>query len=434
MEERETDLKAGEEVREAVRAFYDLHPYPPPVDDIDDIRRRWQDENRRRADFHLHWPCRPYREDLRVLVAGCGTSQAAKHALRRPSAHVTAIDLSEAGIRHTLALKQKYNLSNLDVHRLPIERVGELGEVFDLIVCTGVLHHLPDPQVGLRALQEVLDRNGALNLMVYASYGRFGVYMLQEYCRRLGIGHSDREIRDLAQTLTALPHHHPLAHLLGKSPDFQRKDALADALLNPRDRAYTVPELFELIESCGMAFGRWVRQAPYLPQCSSLASTPHASRLAKLSPREQYTAMELFRGDMLRHSVILYRQDQPGNRNLPRFDGDDWLGYTPLRLPETASVRQRLPAGAAAALLNHSHSDPDLVLFVDSAELRLVEAIDGRRTIAGIIEHVATCKPAVHPTDEQARSLFQRLWLYDQVVFDRVRQSDPMGDASIEQC
>ncbi len=422
MEERETDPKAGEDVREAVRAFYDLHPYPPPVDDLDSYRRRWQDENRRRADFHLHWPRRPYREDLRVLVAGCGTSQAAKHALRRPSAHVTGIDLSKASIRHTLALKQKYRLSNLDVHRLPLERVGELGEVFDLIVCTGVLHHLPDPQTGLRALQEVLDCDGALNLMVYAAYGRVGVYMLQEYCRRLDICHSDEEIRELANTLTALPPTHPLTRLLGESPDFGSKAGLADALLNPQDRAYTVPQLFDLIESCGMTFGRWVRQASYLPQCGSFASTPHASRPAKLPLQEQYAVMELFRGNMVRHSVILYRHDQTGDRCLPRFDGDDWLGFTPLRLPETIIVRQRLPAGAAAALINRNHSDPDLVLFVDSTEQQLVEAIDGRRTIAGILEHVAASKPAVRPAFEKARTLFQRLWWYDQVVFDFIDQ------------
>jgi hypothetical protein len=60
MKERESNLKAGEDVRQAVRAVYDLHPYPPPVDDIDDNRLRWQDANRRRADFHLHWTRQPY--------------------------------------------------------------------------------------------------------------------------------------------------------------------------------------------------------------------------------------------------------------------------------------------------------------------------------------------------------------------------------------
>lgn len=260
--------------------------------------------------------------------------------------------------------------------------------------------------------------------MVYAAYGRAGVYMLQEYCRRLDIRPSDIAIQELANTLTALPPDHPLARLLGESPDFASKAGLADALLNPQDRAYTVEQFLDLVESCGMTLGRWVRQAPYLPQCGSMAATPHASRLAKLPLREQYAAMELFRGNMLRHNAILYPRDPIGDSRLPRFDGEDWLGYTPLRLPETASMRQRLPAGAAAALINRNHSDPDLALFIDSTELRLVEAIDGRRSIAGIIEHVARSKPAVRPAQGQVRSLFQRLWWYDQVVFDIHGQGD----------
>jgi hypothetical protein len=54
MKERKTDPVTGEDVRQAVQAFYDLHPYPPPTDDLEAYRRRWQDEHRRRADFHLH--------------------------------------------------------------------------------------------------------------------------------------------------------------------------------------------------------------------------------------------------------------------------------------------------------------------------------------------------------------------------------------------
>jgi hypothetical protein len=103
---------------------------------------------------------------------------------------------------------------------------------------------------------------------------------------------------------------------------------------------------------------------------------------------------------------------------LPRFDDDGWLGYTPLRLPETITVQQRLPAGAAAALINQSHSDPDLVLFVDAAELQVVAAIDGQRSIADIVQRLAGPASASRTLHEQARSLFQRLWWYDQVVFD----------------
>jgi SAM-dependent methyltransferase len=419
MGDRETHPLESDSIRDAVQAFYDLRPYPPPVEDLDSYRRRWQDENRRRADFHLHWPDRAYRPDLKVLVAGCGTSQAAKHALRQPASQVVGIDISQTGVDHTQALKRSYHLDNLEVVQLPIERVGELGLHFDKIVCTGVLHHLPDPDQGLRLLREVLVPGGAMHLMLYAAYGRAGVYMLQEYCRRLAIGYSDQEIQDLAVTLTSLPQYHPLAPLLGASPDFQRRDALADALLNPQDRAYTVPQLFDLIDGCGLKFVRWVRQAPYLPQCGGLATTPHAPRLANLPQREQFAAVELFRGTLLRHSLIVCRDDSPGGDDVPRFDGDVWLAYVPLRLAETVAVRKGLPPGAVAVLINPAHGDPDLVLPLDAAELRLVEAIDGRSTIDEIIHRLSKTRASdPRRLKDQAHSLFERLWWYDQVVFD----------------
>jgi hypothetical protein len=133
---------------------------------------------------------------------------------------------------------------------------------------------------------------------------------------------------------------------------------LADALLHPQDRAYTVPQLFDFIENCELRFGRWLRQAPYLPQCGDLAKTPHTARLAILPQREQYAAVELFRGSMLRHNLIVYRDDRPSN--LPQFDGEGWLTYVPIRLPESISVQKRLPPGAAAVLIIQSHTDPDL--------------------------------------------------------------------------
>ena len=407
------------DVRDAIQAFYDLHPYPPPVNDLDSYRQRWQDERKRRVDFHLHWPDKAYRTDLNVLVAGCGTSQAAKHALRQPSSQVVGIDFSQTSVRHTEALKRKYNLTNLDVYQLPVERVGELGCSFDKIVCTGVLHHLPEPEVGLRALCSVLKPGGAMNLMVYAAYGRTGIYMLQEYCRRLGIGHSDKEIQDLAVTLTALSHQHPLARILSESPDFQTKDALADALLNPQDRAYTVPQIFDLLEDCGLTFGRWVRQAPYLPQCGSLASTPHARRLEMLPQMEQYAAVELFRGTLLRHNLIVYRDESPGNYDLLQFDNDSWPAYVPMRLPEAITITKRVPPGAVAVLINQAHGYPDLILPVGAHEMRMVEAINGERTIDEIIHQVSpTGAKNLRQIRSQVMRLFEKLYWYDQVVFD----------------
>src|SRR6202161_1146894 len=156
----------------AIRAFYESHPYPAPINRLEPRLERYRDQHRRRALYLQIWPLEKPRPDRSILVAGCGTSQAARHALMEPNARVTAIDLSETSLRHTRDLQEKHDIRNLRLNQLAIERIGELGETFDQIVCTGVLHHLSDPDAGLRALRNVLAVDGAMHVMVYAPYGR----------------------------------------------------------------------------------------------------------------------------------------------------------------------------------------------------------------------------------------------------------------------
>ena len=404
-------------VADDVREFYERYPYPRPIDSLDKYQRLWQDPQRRRADFHLFWPSRSFKEDQSILIAGCGTSQAAKHALRWPQAQVTGIDCSAVSVQRTEELKRKYKLNNLQIRQLALERAGELETTFDQIVCTGVLHHLADPDAGISALGSVLKPDGAMHLMVYAPYGRSGIYMLQDFCRRLGIQATDGEIRDLIGALSALPPGHPLESLLSHAPDFRHEAALADALLHPQDRAYSVPQLFDFIEKAGLIFGRWVRQAPYSVHCGVIEKIPQACRIAQLSLPEQYAAIELFRGTMVRHSVVVYRNNGGGDLQQVSFAGDAWLGYVPMRMSDTICIQDRLPPGAAAVLINQAHTYTDLFLPISSAEKQLFDAIDGARSISEIVERTQSSS---HPTMnlDLARALFERLWSYDQVVYD----------------
>lgn len=391
-----------------VGRFYEAHPYPPPVDDIEAYRRRW-DDRRRRAESFLSWPAQPYRDDRSILVAGCGTAQAAHYAVRWPRARVVGIDVSETSLAFELDLKRKHGLDNLEIEQTPIERAFELG-TFDYVVCTGVLHHFQDPDAGLRALRQVLAPNGALHLMVYAPYGRAGVYMLQDYCRRLGIGSSDAEIDDLVTSLKSLPADHPLVPLLRNSPDFATKAGVADALLHPCDRSYAVPQLMAFLDRAELVFGRWLRQAPYLPWCGALATSPHHSKLTALPLEDQYAAIELFRGTMTRHSLIAYGHDAPTKTYTIDFSGENWWQYVPIRLADTIVVHERVPASAAAVLINRNHNYTDLYLPIDAQRERLIEAIDGKRRIADMGR--ASADPAL------ARDFFQQLWRWDQVAFD----------------
>lgn len=402
---------------EEVRDFYERMPYPAPLTNLDAHRDLYKNPHRRRAEFHLMWPAKQLRGGQEILIAGCGTSQAARYALREPDARITAIDVSDTSLRHTRDLQRTYNLENLELRQLSIERVREMGRSFDLVVCTGVLHHLPDPDYGLRALRDVLRPSGAMRLMVYARYGRAGIYMMQEYCRLLEISASVTDLKSLGATLEALPPDHPISGLLHRSKDFRRPEAMADALLHPLDRAYTVPEIYAWLDRCDMSFGRWIEQAPYLAQCGILAGGPHASRLAALPSRLQHAAAELFRGTMVSHSFIAYRDNGAVENQPITFAGDRWRDYVPIKLPWTVCVRERLPLGSVAVLINRSHTFTDLILTVDSFEDRLLGAIDGRRTLGEIVQLASPDGES----ESRALRFFERLWQYDQIVFDASR-------------
>src|SRR5262245_3527862 len=136
-----------------VQSFYARMPSPPPLTDLDkDLNRLWS-PLRRRANTLLMFPTGAPGHGHQILVAGGGTSQAAKLALREPDARIVAIDVSETSLEYHRALQRKYALDNLELHQLSILDVASLDRAFDQIICTGVLHHLPDPDQGLCCLR-----------------------------------------------------------------------------------------------------------------------------------------------------------------------------------------------------------------------------------------------------------------------------------------
>src|ERR1700722_15071912 len=111
---------------EVVRDFYERMPYPTPITNLDEHRRLCSNPERRRALFHRMWPAERPVANQDILIAGCGTSQAARYALGEPTARVIAVDVSETSLHHTRILQRRYDLQNLELHQLPIERVQEL--------------------------------------------------------------------------------------------------------------------------------------------------------------------------------------------------------------------------------------------------------------------------------------------------------------------
>ena len=75
-----------------------------------------------------------------------------------------------------------------------------------------------------------------LHVLVYAKYGRTGIYMMQHLCEQLAVPPEDDPIRHLQKLAKNLPPLHPL-HMFGqRTDDLNYTAGVADALLHPQDR------------------------------------------------------------------------------------------------------------------------------------------------------------------------------------------------------
>ncbi|MBV8094956.1 MAG: class I SAM-dependent methyltransferase, partial [Acetobacteraceae bacterium] len=173
-------------------AQYEAYPYPQR-DPKDEPKRLivGSPGHLREIDWWIFGARRPAGQPLRALIAGGGTGDATimlgqqLAAAGRPGT-VTYLDRAAAAMSIARARASARGLTNIiweqgSLLDLPSSGFGP----FDYIDCCGVLHHLANPAAGLAALLSVLAPGGGLGLMVYAPYGRTGIYMVQDALRLL---------------------------------------------------------------------------------------------------------------------------------------------------------------------------------------------------------------------------------------------------------
>lgn len=369
---------------------YEVYPYPPR-DPADEASRlvTGSPSHIAELDHYLFRGRRDFQRPFRALIAGGGTGDAsvmlAQQLADTGGPHeVVHLDLSEASTDIARARAAARGLRNIRFVAGSILDVAALAPGrYDYIDCCGVLHHLEDPPAALAGLAAMLADDGGMGLMVYAPYGRTGVYQAQSMLTALDRGDAPADRVRLARSLLDVL---PPTNWLKRNPQLadhlQTGDAgLYDLLLHGRDRAYTVGDVAVLCDAGGLrpvAFIEPIRYDPLL-----FGGPPELQeRLATLSWLERCAFAELMAGNLKTH--VLYAVGKTRTESTVAEIGDGELAPVLIDMDGPAAAAKLRESGQMRVDLEGLR----LGIPVDEASCAALALIDGTRTVAEIRDAV----------------------------------------------
>jgi SAM-dependent methyltransferase len=397
---------------DVVSRQYEKWRYPEPIQDLDVYAQdnwQWFDPSHSQR---FMWPDREPRPDLDMLVAGCGTNQAAVYAYTNPDAMILAVDISQPSLDHQQYLKDKHGLKNLELRLLPIEELPTLGRDFDFVASTGVLHHMADPQAGMNALSRCLRPDGVAAIMLYARYGRFGVETLQGVCRDLDLHQDDESLRFVKDMLDLLAPDHPIRAYFSIATDWHYDAGLVDTFLHGRDRSFTVDDCIDLVNTAGLDFQGWYFNAPYYPHEFVNRDNVFPPTVNALPEPKIWSVMERVQSRNACHFFMAGHRDRPKASYHSDFSTLESLDYVP-------EFRYKCGLSDKEIYRWDWRQTPNAT---EMAFLRQIDGVHTIREIAAAAHDGHLNSPVAR--EKYARTLFQELWRWDFVLMGR------KGDAS----
>jgi tetratricopeptide (TPR) repeat protein/SAM-dependent methyltransferase len=236
----------ADEVSRAVQAQYEANPYPrwqrSPVPGAFPLARML------RALFPHADPAKLAAPDApQILVAGCGTG---KHAVLtaqlQPHGQVLAVDISRASLAYAMRRCAELGLGNIRFAQADILQLGVLEARFELIECSGVLHHMRDPMAGWRVLLSLAKPGGFMKLGLYSELARRHIVAARAEVAGL-------DVRAARERLFALPAGAP-ARKVTSLRDFYSASGARDLVLHVQEHRFTIPQLARMVAELGVEF------------------------------------------------------------------------------------------------------------------------------------------------------------------------------------
>lgn len=238
-----TSIKSFSEIEDdvsaKVRAQYEQRPYP---------RWRAAPSETENEQYNV------ISQGMSILIGGCGTGQEAmKYAAMLPKASVTAIDLSRSSLAYGKRMADKIlTAGRIDFKHGDLLQVSALNKTFDIVSSSGVIHHMHDPEAGLKSLLSVLAPGGRLHIELYSEAARQHVLgPAWDYIRDQGYTAAPDDVRRFRDDIMALPDEDPRRRCTTVI-DFFNLSECVDLLFHVQEHRYTIPQLAAMFQRAGL--------------------------------------------------------------------------------------------------------------------------------------------------------------------------------------
>jgi len=152
-------------IAQIIREFYERNPFPN-YEEMENVGSLIEKSVSRGFPEMLNRAIPP---NATVLEVGCGTGQLASF-LSIANRRVLGVDLCLNSLRLAQRFKTDNDLLNVTFAQMNLFRLPLQPGKFDVVICTGVLHHTSDPLRGFRTLLPFVKPGGHVILGLYNRY------------------------------------------------------------------------------------------------------------------------------------------------------------------------------------------------------------------------------------------------------------------------